>query len=263
MLRAEGKKTHVEGLHSGDLVMTADHGPQEIRWINKRSLCGAQLLDRMRPIRFLAHAMGSGMPTEDLLVSPQHRMLVRSKIVRKMIGVDEVLVAAKHLLGLDGVEIAEDVSDVTYVHFMCEQHEIVFANNAPSETLYTGPQALKSVPASARAEIMDFFPELADMDYRPSAARPLLQGRKARNMTLRHKKNDKPLLDGCACDVDPNFPRSVRPPCSVKFSANSAGVFHPKHEPGRSVLQSFSAGCGHGAGAGKASYSGVRRAIEH
>lgn len=106
----------------------------------------------------------------------------------------EVLVAAKHLVPLDGVDIVDDGAPVTYVHFLCDTHEVVFANGAPSETLYTGPQALKSVSPDALTEILTIFPELSDINYKALAARNIADGRKGRRLAVRHRKNRKALL---------------------------------------------------------------------
>jgi len=186
----------VETLRQGDLVKTIDHGLQPVRWIGVQQKSGAALAaaSNLRPVRIKAGALGDGFPQNDLLVSQQHRMLIRSAVAKKMFGETEVLVAAKHLVVLDGVDIVDDGKAVTYVHFLCDAHEVVFANGAPSETLYTGPQALKSVSAAARAEIFALFPELADIDYRAHSARNLVNGRQGRQLVFRHMKNQKALL---------------------------------------------------------------------
>ena len=49
-------------------------------------------------------------------------MLVRSRIAERMFETAEVLVAAKHIVGLPGIALAEDLSEVTYVHFLCDRH---------------------------------------------------------------------------------------------------------------------------------------------
>lgn len=74
--------------------------------------------------------MGAGIPDRDLLVSPQHRVLVRSAIAQRMFGSSEVLVAAKQLLQLPGISLAEDVAGVSYVHLLFDRHEIVVSNGA-------------------------------------------------------------------------------------------------------------------------------------
>ncbi|TWI31191.1 Hint domain-containing protein [Paracoccus sulfuroxidans] len=181
-------------LQVGDLVRTQDAGLQPIRWIGKRSLDEAALSEaaRLRPIRIRAGALGDGLPSSDLIVSPQHRMLVRSKITRRMFGCDEVLIAAKQLLQIDGIEVAEDLTGVTYVHFLFDAHQIVFANGAASESMHTGEQALKSIGPSAVAEIHELFPELRN-DERQTA-RLVVQGRTARKLAERHSINRKCLV---------------------------------------------------------------------
>ena len=192
----------VETLQVGDLVTTADHGPQAIRWIKARhvqrwALAAAQ---KLRPVRIRAgalgtDALGASCPATDLLVSPQHRMLVRSRIAERMFETAEVLVAAKHLVGLPGIALAEDLSEVTYVHFLCDRHEVVFANGAPTESLYAGPMAMKALGDEAVTEILTLFPELAQMgSFGLCPARVLVKGREGRSMAERHAKNAMALL---------------------------------------------------------------------
>lgn len=185
-----------EDLQVGDMVRTMDNGYQEVRWIGVNSL-SAQTLQAaswMRPVRISAGALGDGTPKQDLVVSPQHRVLVRSRIAQKMFGTDEVLVPAKQLVILDGIDICDDLDGVTYVHFLCNQHEVVFANGAASESLFTGAEALKSVGSEARAEIFALFPELQDIDYNAQSARTLTSGRLGRKLAHRHAQNSKPLV---------------------------------------------------------------------
>jgi hypothetical protein len=186
----------VEDLREGDLVLTKDNGPQPIRWIGSKSV--ENLLfphnEKIRPIRIKAGALGVNTPAIDLIVSPQHRILVRSNIVQKMFSANEVLVAAKQLLQIDGIDTASDMTDVEYFHILFDTHEVVFSNGAETESLYTGPQAINSLPKESVEEIFRIFPELRDIDYTPSAARILASGRQSRKMAVRHVQNGKPLI---------------------------------------------------------------------
>jgi hypothetical protein len=47
--------------------------------------------------------LGANLPSSDLLVSQQHRILVSSKVVQRMFGTDEVLVSANSLIGMNGI----------------------------------------------------------------------------------------------------------------------------------------------------------------
>ncbi len=190
--------TAVEDLRVGDLVWTKDNGYEPIRWLLSRTIGGGMLNmipDRFKPIRIAAGALGENCPARDLYVSPQHRMLVRSRIAQRIFGTDEVLVAAKQLLPIDGVSIAADLQEVTYRHFMFDTHQIVMANGAETEALYTGKQALKSVGSAALEEIFALFPELEEPDYIPVAARKLTSGRLGRKLVSRHLQNNKPLIN--------------------------------------------------------------------
>lgn len=186
----------VEEIETGDMVLTLDNGPRPVRWTGTRTLGARDLAEAedLRPIRIAAGALGSGQPTRDLLVSPQHRVLVRSRIAKRIFDAPEVLVAAKQLLDVEGIGVDCDVQTVTYVHLLFDRHEIVTSNGAATESLFTGPIALDAVGSAARDEIFALFPELATGGP-PEGARPLAPGRKARRLAMRHARNRMPLID--------------------------------------------------------------------
>ncbi|TWI37078.1 Hint domain-containing protein [Paracoccus sulfuroxidans] len=185
----------IEGLAVGDLVLTRDHGPQPIRWIGGARLSQArlQLMPKMQPIRIRKDALGRCMPQQDLLVSPQHRVLIRSVIARRMFGAEEVLVAAKHLTGVPGIETVCPAEGVSYFHILLDRHELIRANGSWSETLFLGPQVMGGANASALQEVAALFPELAT-SAEAAGARPFIAGREGRKLAERHLKNGKALV---------------------------------------------------------------------
>ncbi len=196
MIKTIAGEVAVEDLKAGDKVLTMDNGFQSLQWIGSRSLT-AETLDEnpnMKPIRIRAGALGNDLPEQDLYVSPQHRVLVKSNVAKNMFGDSEVLVAAKQLLAMDGIEVCEDTDGVDYYHFMFEGHEVVFSNGAPTESLYTGPQALKTLTPEAREEIFALFPELSEVNHMASSARQLIKGRPGRKMVERHIKNSRAII---------------------------------------------------------------------
>lgn len=212
----------VEDLRPGDLVMTRDNGPQAVCWTGRRHVTAAEIAARpgLAPVRIAAGALGNGLPSRDLLVSQQHRVLVRSAIAARMLGVAEVLVPAKHLAGVDGVGIATDLPGVTYVHVMFSAHQIVLSNDAETESLYPGPQAMLALGDAAQ-EILALFPHLRDgIDAYPGA-RTFVAGPKARQLIQRHMVNSKPLTD----DQSRNACTSPRSQCQT--GAAPAAILAP------------------------------------
>lgn len=199
MISTQRGAVAIEELREGDMVLTGDNGLQPIRWIGSRKLSQAQLQAKpnLRPIRIREGALGQNTPSRGLLVSPQHRVLVRSKIAQYMFGTLEILVAAKHLREIDGIDIAEDLAEIEYFHMLFDRHEIVYANAAETESLYTGSEALKSVGLAAREEIFALFPELRNRGRsgeRSESARPMGNGKAARKLATRHAHHKQPLL---------------------------------------------------------------------
>lgn len=173
----------VETLHAGDMVLTRDNGVQAIRWVGTRQLDHRALSEapHLKPIEIRKGSLGHGLPDRDMMVSPQHRMLVATEATQLYFDEHEVLVPAKHLLGKWGVSVRETVR-TTYVHFMCDRHEVVMANGAWTETFQPGQQTLTSMGEDVRREILALFPELGTVGGidRYRSARRTLTGPEAR-----------------------------------------------------------------------------------
>lgn len=178
LIRTPDGDVAVEDLAEGDLVETMDNGAQPIRWIGRRVI-SAGMLDaapRLRPVRIRQGALGA---SRDLMVSPQHRMLLTGDRAEMMFGVDQVLAAAKDLIDGDLI-LMGPAEDVEYFHILFDDHEIIFAENAPTESFHPGEQALSTATARMQAEILELFPELADQRSSRPTARMVLKSHEAR-----------------------------------------------------------------------------------
>lgn len=151
----------VEDLEVGDRVITRDNGIQEIRWIGRKELTGHQLARKphLRPVLIQQGALGKNLPEHDLLVSPNHRVLVANDKTTLYFEEREVLAAAKHLTGLEGVDEV-DTLGVTYIHMMFDAHEVVLSNGAWTESFQPGDLSLRGIGEEQRQEIFELFPEL-------------------------------------------------------------------------------------------------------
>ncbi|MDA7424467.1 Ig-like domain-containing protein [Thalassococcus lentus] len=151
----------VEDLQVGDRVITRDNGIQEIKWVGRKDLTGHELARQphFNPILIQKGALGNNLPEHDMLVSPNHRVLVANDKTALYFEEREVLVAAKHLTGLEGVDVVESLG-VAYIHVMFEQHEVILSNGAWTESFQPGDYSLKGIGNAQRQEILELFPEL-------------------------------------------------------------------------------------------------------
>ncbi|KAJ56841.1 hypothetical protein ACMU_07840 [Actibacterium mucosum KCTC 23349] len=177
----------VEELREGDKIITRDNGIQEIRWAGHKALSGRELLTEkhLRPVLIRAGSLGNGLPERDMLVSPNHRMLVANDRTALYFEEREVLVAAKHLVNNRGVNTMDTVG-TTYIHFMFDQHEVVLANGAWTESFQPGDYSLQGLGNAQRNEIFELFPELESVEGRQDyqAARKVLKKHEASLLSL-------------------------------------------------------------------------------
>lgn len=176
----------VQQLKIDDQAITRDNGFQPVRWVGRRNLNSADLATKpdFHPVLIRAGALGNGLPQWDMVVSPNHRMLVSSNLTEVMFSEREVLVAAKHLVGLDGVERTRP-ERVSYIHVLFDHHEVVLADGAWAESFQPGEHSMAGILADQRDEIVALFPELKKPDglSKYVAARRLLRAHEARILT--------------------------------------------------------------------------------
>lgn len=181
----------VESLEPGDQVATLDGRAQTVRLVLNRQLTAEDLLanPNLRPVRITAGAMGHGLPRRDLLVSPQHRMLVNGPACLRVLGEEEALISARKLTELPGVYVDMELAEVCYVHLVFDEHQIVFAEGAPSESFFFGAQAIDGLENEARVELMELFPGLNAPHFEFASARLLPEGRAQSDFVKRLRKN--------------------------------------------------------------------------
>jgi hypothetical protein len=143
----------VEDLSVGDMVETFDNGPQPVRWIGNRAVAGR---GKLAPIRIAAGTFGSH---GSLMVSPQHRILVRDSLAELLFGQSEVLIKAKDLINGRGIRTVES-DEVEYFHIMFEEHQVVFSEGLASESFLPGPQSSEMFDQEVKDELTEIFPEL-------------------------------------------------------------------------------------------------------
>jgi hypothetical protein len=194
-----GGPVPIEALNPGDLLLTKDNGPQPIRWIwaRKQPLAAIRANPALNAIRIGKNALGKNIPRRDMFVSRHHRIMLVSAITERMYGKREILVPAKDLVGMTGISVAPLVGNITYYHILMENHEVVFAEGAPAESLYLGAEAVNAIEPRAGEELRNIFGEDWDdfIETPPRPACTLAKGTKVRSLVKRHVKNNKHLLE--------------------------------------------------------------------
>ncbi|MFV2034408.1 MAG: Hint domain-containing protein [Halocynthiibacter sp.] len=185
MILTDKGEVPIENLKAGDMILTRDCGLQPICWVGSRQLDSIDLAlnPNLFPIRISKGALGPNIPTRDLWVSPQHRINLGGAASQLLFGIDDVLVAAKHLI--NGTTIISDtsVSEVTYFHILFDRHQIMYSGGCQSESLHSGEMAITALGQQAADDVFALFPELAEQSSRNSPTTlPVLNAYEARAM---------------------------------------------------------------------------------
>ena len=115
----------VETLSIGDRVLTSDGLVMPVRWIGRNTV-STKFADPLRvlPIRIMAGALADHLPVRDLLVSPEHAVLV-----------DDILVQAGALVnGLSIVRESNVAETFVYYHIELAEHALVLAEGTSAES---------------------------------------------------------------------------------------------------------------------------------
>ena len=197
VLTPAGEKP-VEALRIGDMVVTRYSGIQAIRWIGLQSYAGRFLHGKthMAPVRIRAGALGEGLPTRDLLVSPGHSMLLAIE------SGEERLVLASTLI--NGVTITQDdvqvPDEINYYQFDLFRHDCLIAEGTWSETYGEGDHLRGQFHNVA--EFYELFPDRREPEElilcAPRPERGLKLDQALRPVVMRAMRNVQPgPLVGC------------------------------------------------------------------
>lgn len=178
----------VETLGPGDRVLTLDAGPQEILWASRRDQPLDGTARDARPVLIRADAFAPGCPSADLIVSPQHRILVGGRGQLPAAFAAEFLVAAKALTDLPGIRPMMGRAGITWVHFALQRHHVVIANNCLSESLLLGPMVVNGLTAFQHRELHTIFGVRDDGPLNGPSARACLKPGQVRRLFARARQ---------------------------------------------------------------------------
>ncbi len=125
LVRTPQGEVAIESLKPGDLVLTSEGVARPVNWLGKQTV-STLFADPVRslPIRVRAGALAENTPSRDLLVSPDHALLV-----------DGVLIHASALVNGSSIVRETNVPRVfVYYHVELDDHSLILAENTPAET---------------------------------------------------------------------------------------------------------------------------------
>ena len=115
----------VEELAIGDMLVTYGGGQRPIRWIGRRAYAArfAAGNSAVQPILVKRGALAEDLPRRDLMISPQHALLL-----------DGVLVPVSALVNGGSIAQTQAAGELAYFHLELETHDVIIAEGVPAES---------------------------------------------------------------------------------------------------------------------------------
>lgn len=168
-----GLQVPIEELEIGDRVLTRDDGARPIRWIGQTTERAHGL---HAPVVVTAGALNN---TRDLVLSPDHRLMVYQRSDAVGAGRPELFVKVRDLVN-DTTVYRREGGFVDYFQLLLDDHQIIFAEGIAAESLRLDSvtEASISAPGVARHSARDhdafaydeLDPDIPDMVDRLRAA---------------------------------------------------------------------------------------------
>jgi hypothetical protein len=129
-IRTTAGERAIEMLAIGDLLPTRFHGIQPVQWIGRyrylRSDMSKPWVRDVAPVRVARSALAPDVPHSDLYLSQHHGIFTDGELVSAGSLVNGLTIAFHE---------AGDLRELEYYHVKLQNHDIVYAEGAPCETL--------------------------------------------------------------------------------------------------------------------------------
>ncbi|GLO74929.1 hypothetical protein MACH18_20090 [Phaeobacter italicus] len=163
---ANGTLRPIEELQVGDRVLTRDDGAQRVRWIGQTT---TRAIGDLAPVLIRAGVHGN---ERDLLLSPDHRLLVHNRRDLHRLGRADHLVRARDLVNGGDVTV-QSGGFVDYFQLLFDRHHIIFAEGIAAESLLLDPLTRAALPDDHMAHspglLMGHQRVASGLDIRPVA----------------------------------------------------------------------------------------------
>lgn len=153
IMSGDGRLTPIEALSAGDFVLTRDNGAQPLLWVGKSTM---RAVGVFAPVCLPAGFMGNLGP---LVVGPLQRIFLYQRGGLTAHGRSEALLQARHLV--DGTRVQQrEGGFVTYHALVFEDHQIIYAEGVPVESLLVSRATVARLPETFARDLSARFPHL-------------------------------------------------------------------------------------------------------
>jgi hypothetical protein len=133
MIRTPEGERAFETIKRGDLVLTTDGVAKKVCWLGRQTVSSV-FADPVRswPIRIKAGALAENIPSRDLLLSPDHAVLIEGAMIH----------AGALVNGSSIMRETRVPRSFNYYHVELDDHSLIFAENTPAETFIDNAERL-------------------------------------------------------------------------------------------------------------------------
>ena len=176
LIRTPCGPRRADAIRSGDLVVTRTEGLKPVRavWMRKLTQADMKLAAGRAPIRLKPRAVGPMMPTRDLLIAADHKLLVPGYRLSEVEDTQCCLMTAGEFAeASDDAWTDRNTIGATLYTFIFDTHQVFCASGLPVESFQPSEVTLPTLAGKLRKELMDLFPSLSkDPTAYPAAKFP-------------------------------------------------------------------------------------------
>ena len=143
---SDGTQRPVEDIRPGDLVLTRGRGAQPVRHVINRTV---RAVGAFAPVAIPKGSLGNA---NDLVVSQHQRLFLYQRGTARIVETAEMLVRARDLVDGETVLIRKG-GFADYVSLVFDDHEVIYAECIPAESLLVNEATRHQLPEDARAEL--------------------------------------------------------------------------------------------------------------
>ena len=178
MIATQNGEIPVEWLDTSDMVLTRDDGFQPILWIGRTQVPQGyfERYPKEYPVRIAPGTLGPNCPTHPLSVTGDHRIMIQAAEAELMFASAEVLAPAKAWIDAGRATRVEPHNTYTVTHILLETHQLIMAEGAWVESMFTGKETLRRLGSDQVAHLETLLG--ADLQL-SQTARPCLTRKEA------------------------------------------------------------------------------------